>query len=101
MRLVAILFMLAVGCGGYQPCMGPGCGTNANDGGALDLAGVDGLQPFLGRCTRNEDCESNLCGDFPAKGGGFCTRRCTMATAGADCPPPSTGCNNMGLCKVP
>ena len=34
-------------------------------------------------------------------GGGFCTYHCTMATAAADCPAPSTGCNNMGICKVP
>ncbi len=37
------------------------------------------------------------CDDFPAKGP-HCSKPCSEAT---DCPPPSPGCNMMGVCKAP
>lgn len=52
-------------------------------------------------CSVDADCESGVCRDFPAKGGLLCTKTCTTATASTDCPPPSTGCNNQGICKAP
>jgi hypothetical protein len=129
--LLAALGALPLGCTGSSTedmgtdacVMGPGCMAHADMAGGSDMAqaagdmalppgadlsgmgdlagATDGLVPFLGPCTMNSDCESMICGDYPAKGGMFCTNKCTMMTAAQDCPPPSPGCNNMGLCKVP
>ena len=101
--------MTVAGCGGVDPgtddmCIkGTGSSCFAADlAGQGDPDGGGGKQPFLWHCGTDDDCQMGLtCGQFPAKGGGFCTYHCTMATAAADCPAPSTGCNNMGICKVP
>jgi hypothetical protein len=55
------------------------------------------LLPFGSACTINSQCESNLCFDFQARGE-FCTDMCMNGV----CPDPSSsGCNGMGVCKVP
>jgi len=56
---------------------------------------------FLEPCTTNDDCTSGRCQEYPGKGSQLCTNACTASTATTDCPPPSTGCNNQGVCKAP
>jgi hypothetical protein len=75
-------------------CNGCGDGGGLNDSSPLDAA----PGTFGASCAANSDCQSMDCWDFPAKGGGFCTVPCTMAS---DCPPQAQGCNGMGQCKVP
>ena len=53
--------------------------------------------PFMSRCAANEECESDDCHLFSMQGS-FCTKTCAVVT---DCPAPSTGCNNRGICKAP
>jgi hypothetical protein len=48
--------------------------------------------PGSPQCPPGDSCD-----DFPAKGP-HCSKPCTEAT---DCPPPSPGCNMMGVCKAP
>ena len=60
-------------------------------------AGSGGLIAFMGACAMNEQCTTGLCFRFNAKGP-HCSKPCTSAT---DCEAPSTGCNGMGVCKVP
>ena len=78
---------------------------STTDGPIADLGGAPsadgGKLPFLSQCSSNNQCEGGVCGNFPAKGAMFCSRPCTVATAAADCPAPSPGCNNMGICRVP
>lgn len=86
------------GCGGGG--MGPG---DRDDGGggppppppdaALDASDL----PFGASCWDNAECASDLCFDYKVRGT-FCTRICTT---NADCPPPSPGCNGMGVCRMP
>ncbi len=79
------------------------CGTtpglaSAAAGGAGGGGGAGGsLLGFLEPCEENEQCESALCHEYPAKGT-FCTAACDSPE---DCPPPSSGCNMMGVCKAP
>jgi hypothetical protein len=55
------------------------------------------LLPFGAACTTNADCQSNLCFNFQARGM-FCTEMCVNGV----CPEASSsGCNGMGVCKVP
>jgi hypothetical protein len=65
--------------------------TSAGDGGLV----------FMSTCSTavgSPQCPPGTsCDDFPAKGQ-FCSKPCTVAT---DCPPPSPGCNMMGVCKAP
>jgi hypothetical protein len=49
---------------------------------------------FGAMCTMASDCQSGVCEPFPAKGGSFCTMKCTSG-------PCPMGCNGMGYCKVP
>jgi hypothetical protein len=90
---------------GYQQC-----GADGSAYGACDCSGnIPGLAttscnaddegkiPFLCACMMNEECETGLCHAFNMKG-----QRCSQACGvDADCPPPSPGCNNMGVCKAP
>lgn len=49
-------------------------------------------------CTKNEDCESNIC--FTGGNQSFCTVQCTAENAATVCVAPFTGsCNNKGYCK--
>jgi hypothetical protein len=63
--------------------------------------GADAGAPiaFMETCDPADDqCDEDLvCFPFNAKGP-HCTRACTMDE---DCEEPSTGCNNMGVCKAP
>ena len=59
--------------------------------------GTGGLAAFLSPCSEDADCETGLCHPFNAKGP-HCSSPCERDD---DCPPPSTGCNLMGICKVP
>jgi hypothetical protein len=62
-----------------------------------DAAGTDaGLASFLAPCTDDSDCETHLCFPFNAFGP-HCTLPCEKDS---DCPPPSSGCSGMGVCKV-
>jgi hypothetical protein len=65
-------------------------------GGGGDATG--GLA-FLSPCDPSSDMcpPGTSCDSFPAKGP-HCSRPCKVAT---DCPPPSPGCNMMGICKAP
>jgi hypothetical protein len=84
------------GCG--QGGHGPG---DRDDGGgappppppdaALDASDL----PMGAPCWDNAQCASGICFDYAVKGQ-FCTARCTT---NADCPPPSLGCNGMGVCR--
>ena len=106
----------ATGGSGYQQCSADGqaygaCDCSGNipgvpgiDSGfdapaadAADASGDAGLLPLGAPCVANGDCASNDCYPFNAKGP-HCTKTCTQAT---DCPPPLTGCSNMGVCKIP
>jgi hypothetical protein len=102
----------ATGGSGYQQCSADGeaygaCDCSGNIPGVPSLDGsVDapaesapdaGLLPFMSPCEKNEECVTGNCFPFNSKGP-HCTKPCTQAT---DCPPPSTGCSNMGVCKSP
>jgi hypothetical protein len=47
-------------------------------------------------CEQDADCDSGLCYSFNARGP-HCTQACEDAD---DCPPPSSGCNGKGVCKI-
>lgn len=53
--------------------------------------------PFMSKCTTNDECESGNCHLFSQQGS-FCTKSCKDT---ADCPAPSSGCNQRGICKAP
>lgn len=76
---------------------GSGGGTSGGTGGSQNLTTSSGKLGFLETCTVDEDCESGICHVYTAKGP-KCTLPCQTAS---DCPPPSPGCNNMGVCKAP
>ena len=99
----------AEGASGFQTCAPEleAYGPCVCDG---TTPGVDGSAPtpdaapessskigFLEPCLTNEECETGLCHPFNAKGP-RCSQPCKEPT---DCPPPSTGCNNQGVCKAP
>jgi hypothetical protein len=85
------------GCGSGG--MGPG---DRDDGGgsaappppdaALDASNL----PFGASCWDNVQCASDLCFDYKVRGT-FCSRICMT---NIDCPPPSPGCNGMGVCRM-
>jgi hypothetical protein len=64
---------------------------------AGDARADGGKLPFMSRCETNEQCETGNCHLFSMQGS-FCTQTCKVVT---DCPAPSTGCNNRGICKAP
>jgi len=95
MRIVFALFLM-VGCGGVEGG-DPGAALHASDGGSVDAGPMTGK---LGAsCTTNDDCDSKICNDYPAKGGYRCSNTCTSSTEAVNCPAPATGCNMMGFCK--
>lgn len=79
-------------------------GTNSTEPDASCLA-VDasfddaGKIVFMSPCDPcdTSECSSGLCFNFAAKGS-RCTTPCSNPN---DCPLPSTGCSNMGVCKAP
>jgi hypothetical protein len=85
---------------GYQQCDAEGSGYGACDcsGTIPGFSGSPAPGTYMGSCTTDEDCtETKLCHPFNAKGP-HCTLPCSADT---DCPEPSPGCNNMGVCKAP
>jgi hypothetical protein len=65
----------------------------APEGGSCDTMPLG----FMCPCVSGDQCATGVCGVFPAKG-----NRCTVPCKTAmDCPPPSPGCNMMGVCKAP
>lgn len=84
----------ALGCGGDDES-GVDAGVGADAGSTSD--GSTGGAAFLAACEVNGDCASNLCYMFNQAGVGLlCTMTCS---SNAECPAPSSGCNNMGVCK--
>jgi hypothetical protein len=83
--------LVTLACGG-----GDGGGVDASpDGGTMTStrAGVGFLEP----CTQTSECASGLCYRYNMATVGM---RCTKTCSGdVDCPAPSAGCNNMGVCK--
>ena len=97
---------------GYEQCDARGdaygaCDCSGNlpphvgilvDAGAPEAAAPSdgGLLPLLSPCSSDSDCASNLCFAFNAYGP-HCSIRCAKD---ADCPAPSPGCSNKGVCKL-
>lgn len=99
--LTLVFAALTVGATALAPL---GCGGDG-DGGAD--AGTDGGTStstrtnvgFLEPCTQTSECASGLCYRYNMATVGM---RCTKTCSGdGDCPAPSAGCNNMGVCKHP
>jgi hypothetical protein len=92
----------ACDCSGTVPSLTTGPASSAASGGAGQGgagggggAGGTPKKGFLEDCALDEECESGLCYNFNAKG-----PKCSLPCTGpADCPPPSPGCNMMGICK--
>ena len=88
-------------CGGDDDGDGGGDGGSGADAGAECAVTGDEPIPFMCPCDVADDqCDTeagDMCFNFNAKGP-HCTRSCSGP---ADCPAPSGGCNNMGVCKAP
>jgi hypothetical protein len=69
-----------------------GDGEADASGGGLVFMSACSTAPGSPQCPPGTSCDN-----FPAKGP-HCSKPCTEAT---DCPPPSPGCNMMGVCKAP
>lgn len=85
------------GCG--KGGMGPGDRDDGGDAAApppSDASPDAADLPFGTSCLGNAQCASGLCFDYAVKGT-FCTKTCS---SNADCPPPSLGCNGMGVCRM-
>lgn len=91
-----------------QPTNGTSSGTTtptpAEDAGAQEEAAAPTKKKNAEDCTKNEDCESNICFIGGQGGGGdnqkFCSVACTPSTAAAVCVAPFSGtCNGRGFCK--
>ena len=79
---------------------GQGPGDQDDGGGAPappppDVSPDAGDLPLGSPCWDNAQCASDMCFDYAVKGT-FCSRQCA---SNADCPPPSQGCNGMGVCR--
>jgi hypothetical protein len=83
----------AGGAGGAGNAGGAGSGQ----GGGGGQGGNAALLPFMAECTTSAQCESMLCFQYNT-GASLCSKKCTTDN---DCPAPSPGCNNMGICKKP
>ena len=101
---------------GYEQCADDGSGYGACDCSGAIPAGagvlVDANAPppdagdaggdtstlldFLAPCTDNAQCASGNCFPYNAYGP-HCTIPCTKDS---DCPAPSPGCSNRGVCKL-
>jgi hypothetical protein len=88
----------ACACDGKTPGLDGAAGANSSttSGGAGGQGGAP-LLPFMDPCDDDAQCVTGLCHPFNAKGP-HCTKPCN---GDDDCPAPSTGCNNMGICKAP
>jgi hypothetical protein len=88
-------------CSGTIPGLTTGAGSGGNGAGGGgsggDGAGGAAKLPFMSPCATDDECETGLCHPFNAKGT-LCSKPCSIDS---DCPPPSPGCNMMGVCKAP
>lgn len=71
-----------------------GSGGGASTGGA---GGSGSLLPFMAECTMSSQCATMLCFQYNT-GPMLCSKQCAND---GECPAPSPGCNNMGICKKP
>jgi hypothetical protein len=94
LRRVMVCAALALGACAAQD---DGPSVPAADASMATLDAGAGQLPFMAECASNEQCQTGNCYPFGMKGP-HCTKPCTSA---ADCPAPSPGCNNKGLCKAP
>lgn len=62
----------------------------------IDGGMCEGTLPFMDTCADDGECETCTCHAFGR--GSFCTHECDGPE---DCPPPSTGCGGIGLCRPP
>ena len=86
---IALTLLFAPSCSSEDEPAGVDAGAESADAG-------DPL-PYMSECQTNDQCESDLCFSFNAKGP-HCTHGCVNDE---DCAEPSPGCNNMGVCKAP
>lgn len=121
MRVASIIFVFATCCLLLVACGGAG-GNNGDDGGrGMGMGDGGGLPPlsdggactpapdagvaappgatlrFMDPCTDHNQCPTGLCFSFNMKGP-HCSAPCTEP---CQCPAPSAGCSNMGICRVP
>lgn len=82
-------------CDGRVPGLDASLIVDAGDAG--DGPVDAGKLPFMSACQSDEQCNTGMCFTFNAKGP-KCSKSCKTAD---ECPPPSTGCNNQGVCKAP
>lgn len=95
---LALALLLVGGCSASDDG-GEISGPDASTAPAADAG--DGPLPFMSPCDLdNDQCDAeagDMCFSFNMKGP-HCTRACETA---AECPEPSPGCNNKGVCKAP
>lgn len=82
--------------------MTPACGGGGSSSMVCEVdAGprVPGAIVFMEACDICDDkcVATEQCFEY-GEGGTFCSHTCTVD---ADCPAPSRGCNNKGICKRP
>lgn len=77
-----------------DPCTGQVQSTVKASGGAACLLGT---QSLYSACSAGSSCQSGLCYSY-GQAGSLCSQYCRND---ADCPAPSSGCNNRGVCKRP
>lgn len=79
---------------GYGACVCDGT-TPGVDGGGADAAADSGKRALFEECAESDDCASELCFEY-GMGQRRCTKTCSTAS---ECPAPSPGCNNKGVCR--
>ena len=104
--LVSLLLMAAAGCGDDTSASGNDMATMGTSTDmivrdfSMLMCGDLGTAHFGDPCTTDCDCDTSMCRQFQMGAVHVCTRPCTTATAGTDCPAPSTGmCTPNLYCK--
>jgi hypothetical protein len=95
MRKLALLFIIAVGCGD------DGGSSPPADSSIDSPAGNACTGAIYDPCTSNTQCTGGNCKLFMGDNIQVCTQTCTP---GAACPmagSTAVSCNNMGVCKPP
>lgn len=90
-RIVLVVMLLSL------PLWLVACGEEGGDTGADAAPMCMGTLELYSTCTESTECDSCLCYTYN-QGAMICSKACELDT---DCPAPSTGCNNMGVCKRP
>lgn len=96
MRKLALLFVLAIGCGGDD-----GGGSQTPDAAIDAPTGTACTGAVYDPCTDNTQCMSNMCRVFGSAGIQVCTESCTPGTACPMAGGVAVTCNNMGFCRPP